>query len=238
MTDWRNLIFSPLDLPDPPEVDMEEFLKWHADQKAFMLEHNTNRIKSSKIYGGYGWIISWAMWWNTYKLDNPWICDFDKRFPELVEYINLFPFKQLKSISFLNQKGGAEVNPHSDPDRMWGMRFYLKNKTKDALYFSRMKEPNDFRINTMEDENGNPVTEKKNHLEFCKDEKIYARFPKDECAWMLNSYRAWHGLDKNSSPTGSRITVAIIGEYDENKLYKLLENSTQKYNNYQIWWDK
>ena len=238
MTDWRNLIFSPLDLPDPPEVDMDEFIRWHSDQKKFMLQHNQNKVNSTNIYGGYCWHISWAIWWNTYKLDNPWICDFDKRFPELVEYINLFPFKTLKSISFLNQIGGAKVEPHSDPDRMWGMRFYLKNKTKDALYFSRMKEPNNHRIATMEDENGNAVSTRKDHLEFCKDEKIYARFPKDECAWMLNSYRAWHGLDENHSPTGSRITCAIIGEYDEDKLFELFKRSTDKHTDYQIWWDQ
>jgi hypothetical protein len=87
----------------------------------------------------------------------------------------------------------------------------------------------------MEDENGNALIQRKNHLEFCRDEKIYAQFPKDKCAWMLNSHRAWHGLDKNPSPTGSRITCAIIGEYDEEKLFNLLENSTQQHSKYQIW---
>ena len=33
MTDWKNLIFSPLDLPEPPEVDMDEFIAWHTEQK-------------------------------------------------------------------------------------------------------------------------------------------------------------------------------------------------------------
>ena len=235
MTDCRNLIFSPLTLPDLPDVDMDEFIRWHSDQKKFMLQHNQNKVNSTNIYGGYCWHISWAIWWNTYELDNPWICDFDKRFPELVEYIGLFPFKKIKSISFLNQIGGATVEPHSDPDSMWGMRFYLKNKTKDALYFSRMKEPNNHRIATMEDEDGNILNERRNHLEFCRDEKIYASFPKQKCAWMLNSHRAWHGLDKNASPTGSRITCAIIGEYDQSKLENLLQSSTDKYSNYQIW---
>ena len=238
MTDWRNLVFSPLDFKDPPQVDMDKFIEWHAEQKEYMLKYNQNKVNSTNIYGGYCWHISWAIWWNTYKNKNPWICDFDKKLPELAEYISSFPFKQIKSVSFLNQIGGAKVEPHSDPDSMWGMRFYLKNKTKDALYFSRTKEPNNHRIATMEDDDGNPIQERKNHLEFCKDEKIYAKFPKDECAWMLNSYRAWHGLDKNNSPTGSRITVAIIGEYDQDKLFDLFGKSSKKYSKYQIWWDK
>jgi len=101
MTDWKNLIFSPLALPDPPEVDMDEFVAWHSDQKKFMLQHNQNKVNSTNIYGGYCWHISWAIWWNTYDLDNPWICDFDKRLPELAEYIKLFPFKKIKALAFL-----------------------------------------------------------------------------------------------------------------------------------------
>ena len=52
---------------------------------------------------------------------------------------------------------------------------------------------------------------------------------------MLNSYRAWHGLDENASPTGSRITCAIIGDYDKDKLFNLLDSSTKEYKDYQIW---
>jgi len=236
MTDWRDLVFSPLDLPDPPSVDMDDFLAWHTKQKQFMLEHNPNMVNSNAIYGGYSWHVSWAIWWNTYKNADPWISDFDKTFPQLVEYINLFPFKTVKSISFLNQKGGKKVEPHSDPDSMWGMRFYLKNKIDDALYFSRTKEPLNHRIATMEDDEGNPLTEQKNHLDFCRDEKIYAKFPKKECAWMLNSHRAWHGVDTNNLATGSRIVCTIIGDYDKEKLYQLFENSTIKYQDKQIWW--
>jgi hypothetical protein len=236
MIDWRNLVFSPLDLPDPPEVDTDKFLAWHSDQKEYMLLHNQNRINSTKLYGGYCWHVSWAKWYTTYNTKQPWICDFDKRFPELVEYLELFPFKQTKSISFLNQIGGATVEPHTDPDELWGMRFYLKNKNKDALYFSRTKEISDHQMRTMEDSNGNPLTEKRNYLDYCKDEKLYARFPKEQCAWMLNSNRAWHGVDKNSTPTGSRITCTIMGEYDKDKLFKLLEKSTQKHKEYQIWY--
>jgi hypothetical protein len=236
MIDWRNLIFSPLDLPDPPEVDMNEFLSWHSDQKAYMLKHNQNRINSTKLYGGYCWHVSWAKWYTTYKTEQPWICDFDKRFPELVEYLELFPFKQAKSISFLNQLSGLAVEPHTDPDELWGMRFYLKNKNKEALYFSRTTEINNNQIRTMEDSNGIPLTEKRNYLDYCKDEKLYAKFPKEQCAWMLNSSRAWHGVDKNSTPTGSRITCTIMGEYDKDKLFKLLEKSTQIHKEYQIWY--
>ena len=92
MTDWKNLIFSPLDLPEPPEVNMDEFIAWHTEQKSYMLKHNKNRVNSTNLYGEYCWHVSWAKWWNTYDTDTPWVCDFDKRFPELVEYLNLFPF--------------------------------------------------------------------------------------------------------------------------------------------------
>ena len=50
--DWKNLIFSPLDLPEPPEIDMDEFISWHTDQKSYMLKHNQ---KSALFHNGKGY---------------------------------------------------------------------------------------------------------------------------------------------------------------------------------------
>ena len=235
MTDWKDLIFSPLDLPDPPELDMDKFISWNSAQKEYMLELNTNRQNSMKLLGGYAWQISWAKR-PTVNNSTKWICDFDKIFPEITEYLELFPMKEIKSISILNQIGGSHVEPHVDPDELWGMRFYLKNKIKDALYFSRTKEKQETMIRTLEDSDGKPLTQKRNYLDYCKDEKIYAKFPKERCAWLLNCNRAWHGVDKNPTPTGTRITCLVMGEYDTNKLFKLLEESTKQYKDYQIWY--
>ena len=50
MTDWRNLVFSPLDFKDPPQVDMDKFIEWHAEQKEYMLKYNQNKVNSTNIY--------------------------------------------------------------------------------------------------------------------------------------------------------------------------------------------
>ena len=109
-------------------------------------------------------------------------------------------------------------------------------KGQDIIKFIAKTLPNQPGVYQMEDNEGNPLSERRNHLDFCRDEKIYAKFPKDRCAWMLNSYRAWHGIDENPTPTGSRITCAIIGEYDKDKLFQLLDASTEKHKEYQIWY--
>ena len=131
---YKKLLFCPLDFPTPPEVDYNKFNEWHLEQ----LEYNKKHNRTALVANGkddYPWEVSWALWWNTYDKPNPWICDFDKKFPELIEYIKEYPFVQAKSISFLNQKESRDVYLHTDPDNRWGMRFYLKNGLGEKLYF-------------------------------------------------------------------------------------------------------
>lgn len=226
---FRNLLFCPLDLPAPPEVDYHKFQEWHLEQ----IDYNKKYNKTAQLADGkqeYPWNVSWAVWWNTYDKANPWICDFDKKFPELVEYLSLFPFVTPKSISFLEQKGSREVYLHSDPDYWWGMRFYLFNTLGEKLYFVKPKEQVNERIPTMVDGKYNDLWEKTDGV------KHYASFPSACCPWMLNSVRAFHGVDENVGDTGSRITAVMIGSYDYKKLYKLLKDSSEKYQSHAIWY--
>jgi len=226
---FKNLLFCPLDLPTPPEIDYDDFCDWRIEQAEFNKKHNfTAALADGKQT--YPWEVAWATWWNTYNTDEPWIAGFDKRFPELVEYIKLYPFKQAKSISFLDQKESRDVYLHTDPDARWGMRFYLFNGLGEKLYFVRSKTALNERITTMKDGAYQDLWEQS------QKEKLYAHFPQERCAWMLNSFRAFHGIDANPAPQGNRVTCVLIGEYDYDKLFDLLGRSIEKHKEYAIWW--
>ena len=229
MEPFKNLLFCPLDLPEPPVVEYDKFLEWHTEQ----LEYNKKYNTVAKLSDGkqeYPWNVSWARWWNTYQNPNPWICGFEKYFPELVEYFDLFPFTVAKSISFLDQKESKDVYLHTDPDQWWGMRFYLFNSLGEKLYFAKPKELLNERVSTMVDGKYNDLWERTDGV------KHYASFPSPRSPWMLNSVRAFHGVDKNTEFNGARVAVVMIGAYDYNKLYDLLDRSTKKYGEYAIWY--
>ena len=226
---YKKLLFCPLDLPTPPDVYYNKFNEWHLEQ----LEYNKKHNKTAAVADGkqeYPWQVSWALWWNTYDKPNPWICDFDKKFPELVEYIKQYPFTQAKSISFLNQKESRDVYLHTDPDNRWGMRFYLKNGLGEKLYFVKSLEQRKERLKTMQDGKYNDLWENS------QKEKLYAKFPTQRCAWMLNSMDAFHGVEKNPKPAGNRISCVLIGDYDFEKLFKLFDRSIEKYKEYAIFY--
>lgn len=225
----KDLLFCPLDLPTPPEIDYGDFCDWREEQREFNEKHNfTARLADGK--SNYPWQVAWALWWNTWDKPNPWIADFDKRFPELVEYFKLYPFKNAKSISFLDQKESRDVYLHTDPDARWGMRFYLFNGLGEKLYFVRAKHQLNERLTTMKDGVYRDLWEES------QKEKLYASFPQERCAWMLNSYRAFHGIEHNPKPLGNRVATVLIGDYDYPRLFELLNRSADKYKEQAIWW--
>jgi hypothetical protein len=225
--DYKDLLFCPLDLPTPPVIDYSKFKVWYNEQLDFNKKHNVTALVADGKQE-YPWEVSWALWWNTYDKPNPWICNFEKTFPELVEYFKLYPFKQFKSISFLDQKESRDVYLHTDPDNRWGMRFYLFNGLGEKLYFVKSKERLTTRLRTMVD---NKYTDLWEHSQ---KEKLYAKFPEKRCAWMLNSLDAFHGIEKNPNPMGNRVTCVLNGDYDYKKLFELLERSVKKYKQYSI----
>ena len=225
----KDLLFCPLDLPTPPEIDYGDFCDWREEQREFNEKHNfTARLADGKA--DYPRHVAWALWWNTWDKPNPWIAGFEKRFPELVEYFSLYPFKNAKSISFLDQKESRDVYLHTDPDARWGMRFYLFNGLGEKLYFTRSSHRLNERLTTMKDGVYRDL------WEHSQKEKLYASFPQERCAWMLNSYRAFHGIERNPEPAGNRVTCVLIGEYDYAKLFDLLNRSADKYKEQAIWW--
>lgn len=261
---FHNLIYTPLDLPEPPIVDDDKFEWWAnkaaqehlkiSDQRVLLPDGRYRRSLMSmwkSAVGPYAWKSSHAMKETTSETGSPWVLDFNKLFPELVEYLYLFPFVKLQSINFLHQDPNIPVALHTDPDNWIGFRFYLKNSvSKDALYFRKAKKEflTGKRLPTYSlDKDLEPIKSTLNDI--CEPEKIYAdqanqgRYP-----WALTSSLAAHGVD-TFDEREERITCVVVGKpvygregviagYRKKETLDLLERSTEKFSDKQIRYDR
>lgn len=251
---FRDLIYVPLDLPDPPAIDLELFVDWakHAPSligKIRCPETNEAIVhfekKGAEAWGEFPWIQVSAF---HHGYSDKWIADFDKTFPEVVEYVNLFPYNIFSGLTIIIQKQFRSVPLHTDPDDWLGMRFYLKNEVKkDILYFAPAVARQNTRIPPY---NYDYDTKKwvKNDLKNLvhEEHKMYAKHPKSLHPWCLSSIRAAHGLDRIENRNYDRITALVHAHkgtsfetaWNQDKLYDLLQRSLAKYHDYAIWWEE
>jgi len=256
-SEYHKLIYTPLDLPEPPTVDWDKFTAWtekcreldeEKERQTLMASGGGRYVPASKTgkdikdFKEYPWYPAHAIDPST----ELWNAGFDKEFPELVDYIQLFPFKKFKSINFIKQKPGVDAFLHTDPDDWLGFRFYIKNTVKrNVLYFRNIKEEyaTGNRYQTYEyKENG---TTYRDWDKYCHPEKIYAdQSMGGNHAWALTSAWAAHGIDP-IYPEEERITCLMLGSqsftdttagYKTNETLDLLNRSTVKYKERQLWY--
>lgn len=228
---YDDLIFVPFDLPLVPQVDVSQFLMWMKANQNFP----TMRPKSAfeKTSGKeYPWFSS-ALFGD--------ITPLREAFPEISQYVDLFPLKKVEQLVFLAQRGHQDVFKHTDSDGLYGMRFYLTKKNAEGLHFYRGREKYDYFPTYATPETFQPTTgfgicpADWDHF-FKTEEPVYATFPSECSAFHLNSARAVHAVDANTCELGERIAVLVIGELDHDKRDQLIERSLDRYGQHAIWY--
>lgn len=248
---FRDLVYIPLDLPEPPTVDIDLFVDWVVNRAPKLVgkiksPETGERImhfeeKGLKGWGYYPWLQVSAF---HHGYSDQWISDFDKLFPEVVDYVHLFPYNILSGVTILLQKSSVAAPLHIDSDDWLGMRFYLHNEVEDdVLYFQLRKTQENNRIHTYRI-NGTDVKaqEWEKYLDLSK--KVYSKHPCPRHAWALSSTRAAHGIDAFEYDRYSRATFLVHSHrptmdhnaWNTEKLYDLLVRSVDKYSDYAIWW--
>lgn len=220
------LIFTPLDIPDPPRVDQKKLIEYcNLWREECYFERRYNYLNQIHEYP----------WEHPVQPFRPKIDItpeelklrelFKTEFRELTSYAaRAFPF-QLGAMTILIQKDDVEVVGHTDGDDEWAFRFYLWNNFQDdALWFRLPKNPNKKIIpNTLTDdysEYGDPH---------------YVKFPKKEYTpWAFNSFKSIHGVHKGKTENPSRCAVIVRGRMDPAKMNELLERSAKKYSDYAL----
>jgi len=249
--EFKGLIYIPLDLPEPPEVDMDLFIDWVCLKSPKIIGKINSPETGEKImhfeekgikgWGYYPWVQVSAL---HHGYSNTWIAEFDKLFPDVVDYIHLFPYNILSGVTILLQKSAVSAPLHLDSDDWLGMRFYLHNEVeKDVLYFHPRRTKEDTRIPNFIIENDNVYTQNWKKY-FDVEKKIYTKHPVQRHAWTLTSTRAVHGIDAFEYEKYSRATFLVHAHrpslnhnaWNSDKLYDLLVRSIEKYSDYAIWW--
>lgn len=221
-----DLIYTRLDLPQPPEVDRDKLIAWIAD-------HNARApIQSQTLYEknadeSYPWIAANVVHQGEFN------ASFAEAFPEIVEYLGHFPTTKWRSIVVLSQRQNREGFLHTDPDLGMGIgwRVYLSHRGP-RLYIRKFKERLTERPQTWA--SGGP----KAIEELCVPERIYVN-DSGRFAWALTSIRAAHAVERNPEELGSRFVMLLVPEtscVDYKATEEMLRRSAEKYSDTAIWY--
>ena len=164
---------------------------------------------------------SWADWKFyrlTEKTDTPYdITTFTESakndYPEIVDWIKNFPYKNIRNIKFNIQK--SFVTPHTD--------FDFPDKEPNVYKNNKENEPCGYRI---------LIRGKRENSLFVMDgdKKVYTRMPEDTDVYVLGHTSTVHGVDEEPG----RETMFLHFEIDATEHLKLLEKSYNKYKDYAI----
>lgn len=269
---WSKLIFCPLDI-QVPTICTEKFLNWaemarDTDYKLF--KYTTNKVaKYKKVMTEEEFIEDRKHnFWQAYyalshqtvadssKNNSQWANEFDKIFPELVEFYYSLPIKQIKTIGFLLQKkdiySPLASSFHVDGPEIFGFRIFLNSKPNG--FSMRRLQSNKINflsgsINFNKDESfytkgGTPTAENLNY-DVVDRKEIYPNFPNNNCACVLTNFSACHAAYEDlGTGNETKITTLIMSDhknsqdsYDYVKFDQLLEQSVNKYKDFVIWHD-
>lgn len=226
-----SLIFCPLDLPRPPNVDRDSMIDW-VDRWYAKCFYTKTKIYSESRTEGYPWKVGQPFRDPTDGVpatDEELLLrlEFEQKFPQLVNYLQTVYPLQFTGATILLQQQSRNVAGHTDSDYIWAPRCYLWNDyQEEALWFRFPKDSNPVKFNTLISNNDYSAY----------SDPVYAKFPSYEYqAFAFNSSKSIHGVDGCNKQNATRCTVIIRGRFDVPKLNELLSRSYNKYKEYAIW---
>jgi len=224
---YEDLVFSPLALPSPPKVDAKRLVAWMTWAREEGLKRGLNRAEreyESRRGRPYPWLMA-----SVYYITRSHVEDsFEKDFPELADYARQFPVNEVGGITLLAQRPNAAIRLHTSSDGYWGFRFHIGNGDPDGLHFCTSLQRVNGLPRTMDDWSSVLEVECKRPVQW----------PKGNRPYCLNSIRAAHAVDSNFRELGDRIVGMVFPRYGLNgdKLLSLLDGSTAKFRDSQLWY--
>lgn len=224
--DYAGLIFTKLDLPQVPRVDTTKLLAWMNSADRKLMRAQMKGFADVFPNGTYPWRPVWA------HDGLVWDAEFSRQFPELVEYVKLFPAQEWRRVCLLAQLPDQEVFTHIDPDFGIGWRVYL-TAGGPQLYFNKFK---DWAPDREDAQAGTPTEE---ILDRIQPERIYVPIPEAPYPWAMTSICAGHSVAKNTGSADARIVILIMPKLESIDVaahHELLRRSTQKFQSEAIWY--
>lgn len=248
LSKFKDLIYCPLDLPEPPEVDIKKLTEWMIETDKVATKNLINNGTADKIglpiignaksveQQEYPWITTYPFVNSAVNVG--WMNGFDKKFPEIVDYIKSFPAElgDLWGVQALAQKQEKTVFPHSDPEDWFGFRFYITEKERAQLYFHPSINPLEERIPTWRVRPDGKTEKVDLSKEYDFNKKLLVKRNSGKYPFILNSVRGVHAVETHNQEIGDRI-IFFLGwkKFNKKSLIDLLNRSVEKYKDECLW---
>jgi hypothetical protein len=224
---FRDLVFSPLALPVPPALNILRLIEWMTWARGEAHKRGLNKPErgyEENTGRQYPWLMATVSYATPSHVEE----SFEREFPELRRYADHFPLKQVGLIALIAQRGNADVYLHTDSDGYWGFRFYLATARRESLYFCLTRDADQALPSRAN--NWSPFVD--------LERRHYAKWPHDNRPFCVNSKRAAHAVDANTCALGDRVACLVMprDSLDEPRLLALLEESTARFGDHQLWW--
>jgi hypothetical protein len=238
--DLINLLYTPLDLPSPPDYDPQDIINWINENKdkldpykKYAYDHSLSNERNEKVTWPWNMGLAFLNWDDK---GPGWLCDFDKRFPDLSRYMHEvfgIPIEDLGTVVILpvshTHQGMGFL--HQDPGD-FGIRIYLEFEHigKNKLLMQRTRLPHKHRPGFPY-----PIDQK-----YLQPEVIECKTLTNKGCWYINNTRAYHGV-WTEVENSTRIAVIVSGnKRTHNKIMErltpIIQTSAEKYADYAVHW--
>lgn len=234
-----DVVYTPLDTPKMPDVDVNKLLKWIDENHLGLHSHNKKLIDAGLTAEGhlgdnYPWKLTPA-YFNNEIISTGWLNNFDEKFPDLSTYfytafgLELDDIGTIMLLPTVSHHSGLGFW-HQDVD-MLGLRMYLAfDDLNNKLYTRKTKIK---------------YTERQlyenSSLESMLDPEIIdcKILHKNQC-FFLNNVNAAHAI-YTTNPGTTRIAAFFTEKYNNrniliSKIESLVINSANKFKEHSIIW--
>jgi hypothetical protein len=234
-----DILYTPLDIPPLPDVDVAEVEQWMADvYPQSILKEVPGSKRTQETFGdNYPWNLAFIKFGQL-----GWRDGFETKFPKLASYMHeaygLDP-DDLNSITFLPMRTNVTGLGfwHADNDES-GLRFYLRNDSPDEnpLLIRQTVLPHAFKTEEMKAFISKDLNFK-NHL--YKDDVMIAKISPTSPGFYVNNVRAIHSpfITKYSPRIACFLQPNAAGmAHVKQKTRQLIIDSAEKYKEYALLW--
>lgn len=237
--EFEDILYTPLDVPDLPEFDVNQLKDWLSDAYPKLKFINKtiadSGFSSENTFEYYPWNLT-PIYLNMFGERSGWLEGFETIFPELVEHISNsynLSLDDIGSVYLLPLKNDIEGIGfwHKDYD-VSGLRVYFEYESfeEDGLLIKKCKQnhtvsnPHNF---------GTPISDETLQNDFEKEHKCKIKSRKQ--SFYLNNFNAVHTTNTLKESAGKiRIAAFITPRFDNTeefmeKTKDLIMNSAEKY---------
>jgi hypothetical protein len=200
---FLDILYTPIDLPPCPEIDIGRLKKWLLDsypKQSHLINMTAGEIQAhNKLKDNYPWNFTFAKFFD-------WQNGFDTEFPELVEYITKIyglSESELGVVAVLPIRDNPSKIKfwHTDPDK-FGLRFYVAHdRYKENVIVLKKGKPgvpdSIMHGKSFEETDDRLINEK-----VYRTENVHPRQP-----FYLNNWNAAHAIELNTE--GERIAILL-----------------------------